>query len=333
MAKGDTATPGEFDLIRRYFGPLAAQSAESLGLSDDAALIKPPAGMEMAVTTDMLVAGIHFRDDDPPETVAAKLLAVNLSDLAAMGADPHAYTLAAAWPRGMDTEWIADFADGLGRAQAASGTVLIGGDTVATSGPLTLSLTAFGYVETGKALHRAGAAAGERIYVTGNIGDGAAGLRVLNGELVMDSDESGSAYVIGRYRAPTARTDVGRQLAGLASAAIDISDGLLADLRHIAETSRVDMEINVPAVPLSAAVTGIVTADRSALGFVLGGGDDYELAFTAPADHAARLAQVAETTGVPITEIGTVTGGEGQIRCRDDAGKEFVPETAGYRHF
>jgi len=336
MSDHDTDMPGEFDLITRYFGPLTVDAPEALGLLDDTALVAPPAGMEMAVTTDTLVAGVHFFDSDPPETVAAKLLAVNLSDLAAMGAKPHAYTFAAVWPRELNVGWIKKFADGLKAAQENGRIHLIGGDTVATPGPLSLSITAFGFVDTGRALRRNGASDGDTIFVSGTIGDAAIALRLLKADISADIGEADREFLVQRYRQPTPRNELGHQLVGWATSAIDVSDGLLADLGHISSASNVDIELNAEAIPLSPAVAKLLTSDPSFLDTVLTGGDDYELAFTVPPQARSEISRIAAKTGVEISEIGVVRRSEtdtSRVSVLNDQGEEVTPRSQGYQHF
>ena len=325
---------GEFDMIARLFAPLAADAPGAYGLTDDAAAIALPPGSELVVTSDTLVAGVHFLEDDPPAAIAAKLLAVNLSDLAAMGAMPQAYTLAAAWPRDIDFAWQESFAAGLANAQAAAGIVLVGGDTVATPGPMTLNITAMGSVETGRALRRCGAQPGDRLFVSGTIGDAFLGLQVLSGTAPAGTTPAQRDAMVERYRKPTARLALGRAVADIATAAIDISDGLLADLGHVAEHSKVQFNIDATRVPLSEAARQACDNDQALLGRLLNGGDDYELAFTVPETAAEAVHDVAATLDVIVTEIGTAAEGEGgQVICHGADGRIVGANDGGYRHF
>ncbi len=329
------ARASEFDTIARYFAPLSRGAPGAFNLTNDAAVWRPTQGMEAVITSDCLVAGVHFLADDPPASIAAKLLTVNLSDLAAMGAAPVGYTLAAAWPADIDDTWIAAFAEGLGRAQENNGVVLFGGDTVSTPGPLTLTITAFGEAAAGRALSRSGAEAGDDVYVSGTIGDAALGLRVLQGRLAPPSREA-AAYLAGRYREPTPRTRIGVGLAGLASSAIDVSDGLAADLGHLAAGSGKRIDVRAQDVPLSPAVAACLEGAPELLETVLGGGDDYELAFTAAPDRRDAISHLAEIAGVGIACIGTVrdAGDAGPgVRFIDAAGADVTPKSAGFRHF
>lgn len=329
------ALGSEFDIIRRYFAPLSEAAPGAYGLGNDAAVWRPADGCEAVITTDCMVAGVHFLPDDPPATVAAKLLAVNLSDLAAMGARPAVYTVATAWPKDTEENWIAAFASGLAEVQAAAGVTLVGGDTVSTPGPMVLTLTAIGEVRSGMALPRGGAKAGDDVYVSGNIGDAALGLRVLRGELT-PGDKADGEYLIGRYRQPTARSALGTGLAGVASAAIDVSDGLVQDLGHIARESGVNIVINRDDIPLSHALTTALGEDQKLWDLVFAGGDDYELAFTAPPEAAAEITGLANSTGTAVTRIGTVEvpGADGPVVRVLDADQRIVPVgRQGYRHF
>ncbi len=315
----------EFTLIRALFAPLAAGDAGALGLTDDAALIEPEPGRTLVATTDMLVAGVHFLPDDLPDLVARKLLRVNLSDLAAMGARPRGYLLGLALPEHFEPRWADSFAAGLGEDQKIFGISLLGGDTTATPGPACFSITAFGDVERGTALLRSGARDGDHIFVSGTIGDAALGLRILNG--VADAEDRHRACLIDRYRLPQPRLELGARLRGLATAAADVSDGLVADLGHICSASGVGAEIEAAAVPQSPAAKGAGAAD-----LILTGGDDYELVFTVPPDGAGVVRTLAEELAVPLAHIGHVTAGNG-VTVLGEGGAPLALRRTGYRHF
>lgn len=325
---------GEFDLIARYFAPLAAGTPGALGLSDDAAILPPPPGEDLVFTTDTLVAGVHYLPDDPPEQVAAKLMRVNLSDLAAMGARPLGYLLAAALTKSAEESWVARFAEGLARDQERYGLGAMGGDTTSTPGPTTLTLTAIGAVPQGQALRRNAAQAGDGIYVSGTIGDSALGLQCLTGALTPE-DEADSAFLAERYRLPRPRLTLGRALLedGLARAAIDISDGLVADLGHICEESGLAARVKAAAVPLSAAAQRLVERDSGNLATALTGGDDYELLFTAPAEHGKALGALASRLDLPLTRIGEMTADGAGVTVLDAEGTAMTLERSGWRHF
>jgi thiamine-monophosphate kinase len=325
--------PDEFELIRRYLAPLAAGAPGALGLEDDAALLAAPAGMELVVTADALVAGVHFLPEDPADLVARKLLRVNLSDLAAMGARPLGYVMTAAWPAPVDEAWVARFAAGLAEDQAIFGLPLLGGDTTGTPGPLTLSLTAIGAVAPGGALKRSAARAGDLVYVSGTIGDGWLGLLASRGEGPPLGAEQ-RAYLIDRYRLPRPRLALGRALAeeGLAGAAIDVSDGLAADLGHVLEASGLSAVVEARALPLSEAGRAALAADPAILPALIGGGDDYEILFTASPERARDIAALSTRLDLPLTRIGRLAGGRG-LTVLDDSGEEVPLETKGWTHF
>ena len=324
---------GEFELIRRHFAPLAAAAPGAFDLTDDAALLTPPAGCDLVLTADATIEGVHFLPDDPAGLVARKLLRVNLSDLAAMGAEPLGYLLTCAWPRDRAEHWIAGFAEGLRQDQEAYGLALLGGDTTATDGPLALSLTAVGSLAEGRGLRRGGAGAGDLLYVSGTLGDGALGLLERRGELP-DLAPDAAADLAARYRLPQPRLALGQGLVeeGLATAAIDLSDGLLADVGHIAEASGLAARIEAAAVPLSPSVQAAL-ADRPDLSDLpLNGGDDYELAFAVPPARAAEVATLAGRLGLPLTPIGLFAAGAG-VQMHDAEGREVTPAARGWRHF
>lgn len=304
------AKSGEFERIARFFAPLTGEFPGAFGLTEDAAVMTPPAGREIVVTTDTIVAGVHFVGDEAPGLIASKLLRVNLSDLAAMGATPIAYTLNVALPDSIDDDWLAAFVAGLRSDQDMFHITLAGGDSVSTPGALTLTLTAIGTVGTSKALRRSRARAGDLIYVSGTIGDGALGLLALRGGL-QGLREDFRNELIGRYRLPRPRVGLGQRLVGLASAAIDISDGLAADLSHILDASGVGAEVDATAVPLSMAAQAALADDPGLLDTVLTGGDDYELLFTVPPGYVGRLAAVASDLDLPLTAIGAIGAGRG----------------------
>lgn len=320
---------GEFDLIARYFKPLAVHPA-ARGLGDDAAVFTPPAGRDVVVTADTVTAGVHFFPATDPADVAWKALAVNLSDLAAMGAQPLGYTLALALSDAENDPWVAAFADGLGAAQRAFGIDLLGGDTTATPGPLSLSVTAFGTVATGRAVARSGARAGDVVCVTGTIGDGALGLRAAQGDHLGLSKQH-AAFLAGRYHRPQPRLGVLSDACDGVTAAADISDGLIADAGHIAAASGVRIVLDAGAVPLSDAVRAAVALDSTHLETALTGGDDYELVFAVASGHVDDVRAAGADLGVAVTPIGRVEAGEG-IVVLDASGADLRFEKPGWRH-
>jgi thiamine-monophosphate kinase len=310
----------EFGLIEKLFAPLAASGA-ALGLKDDVALLRPRAGHELAVTTDAVIAGVDFFTSDPADTVARKALRVNLSDLAAKGAEPFGYLLTLMLPKTVSETWLRTFARGLAADQKAFGVTLLGGDMSGTPGPLSICVTAFGTVPRGGAILRRGARPGDLVFVSGTIGDSGGGLAALKGR-------RREPVLIGRYRVPEPRVVLGRKLRGIASAALDVSDGLLADLGHIAEVSKVHIAVAASRVPLSAALcrfNGDVVRAVTA-------GDDYEIAFTAPRAKRARVMGAAKAAGVRVTEIGFVVKGRGVALLGRD-GRAMAVGKTGWEHF
>lgn len=309
----------EFGLIARFFDREVARDDIALGIGDDAALLAPPAGHQLAVTVDTMVEGIHFRAGDDPEALGHKLLAVNLSDLAAMGAEPAWATLALTLPEA-DEGWLTAFSRGLFALAADHQVALVGGDT--TRGPRTLTLQAGGYLPAGTALCRAGARAGDGIYVSGTLGDAALALDPPAG-LAADQLEA----LLIRLHRPEPRVALGRALRGVATAAIDLSDGINADLGHILAASGAGATLELARLPLSAAVSARTAAGDWRL--PLSGGDDYELCFTLPAERAAMLS--ALPAGVAVTRVGTVEAATG-LRCIAPDGR-VVDAGGGYQHF
>lgn len=304
-----------------------------MGLADDAAVLEIPPGRRLVATMDTLVAGVHFPVDEPPEVLAGRVLGVNLSDLAAMGATPFVYLLSVALPATLAPTWRERLACALGVEQERHGITLAGGDTVSTPGSVTLTVTALGTVAPGQALRRAGAVPGETVFVSGTIGDGALGLLVAQGGLPHLSPAH-KDHLLDRYRRPRPRLALGARLFGLAGAAMDISDGLVADLGHICRASGVAAVIEAPRIPLSEAARSALDTDDRLWSTVLGGGDDYELLFTAT--DMDRVAALARDLALPLTAIGHVTAtvDDGStVVVVDDQGADATPTRPGYRHF
>ena len=314
----------EFDLIARYF--TRPTPSARLGVGDDAALIAPRAGFELAVSADMLVAGTHFLADVDPVLLGHKALAVNLSDLAAMGARPRWALLSLALPEA-DEAWLASFSQGFLVLAAEHGVDLIGGDT--TRGPLNLSVTIMGEVEADQALRRDAAQVGDEIWVSGELGAAALGLQYLLGERQLAPAEA--AACLARLHRPVPRVALGCCLIGLAHACIDISDGLVADLGHILERSHVGAEIRLADMPLAAAVAGRLSEPRT-LRAALAGGDDYELCFTAPAMRADAIRAAAAEAGVPVARVGRITA-EAGLQLFDAEGRAMPLHASGFDHF
>jgi thiamine-monophosphate kinase len=309
----------EFGEIERLFRPLTRGAAGAFDLLDDAAVVPQRAGHDMVITKDAVVEGVHFPFGEAPDLVARKLLRANLSDLAAKAAEPFACFLAVAWPVGFQPWDRERFAMGLAADLEAFDVQLLGGDTVSTTGPFTASLTALGWVPEGRMVRRAGAKPGDLVYVSGTIGDGTLGLAAVKGEI-----EDPTGHLAYRYRLPEPRLELRDALRSFASAAADVSDGLVADARHIARASGVRLEIDLDRLPLSgAAATWLeAQADIAAALLRLGtGGDDYEVVCTAPAS-------APKPPG--LTLVGAVTTGEGvEVRA---AGRVLDPGTGGWRH-
>ncbi len=316
----------EFDLIREILTPLSPNGAPAFGLTDDAAVWQAPPGVETVLTKDVMVEGVHFPAGELPDRIAAKLLRVNLSDLAAMGADPAGYLLGLTLPRETDARWLKSFAAGLRRDQHRYGCALWGGDTTATEGAAVFSLTAIGTVPEGKALRRKGAGRRDQVYVTGTIGDAALGLKALQGEIAPD------ATLIERYRFPVPRLSVGKALRGLATTAADISDGLIADLGHICAASGLGAVLSQADIPLSPAAAAMVTAKPALWQDILAGGDDYELVFTAAPERHAEILALSKDLGARISKVGTMAPDLGVKVVGVDGHPVHLAGT-GYRHF
>ncbi|MFZ1990066.1 MAG: thiamine-phosphate kinase [Alphaproteobacteria bacterium] len=313
----------EFGLIAKYLKPLA-KAPGAFGLADDAATVAVPPGNELVITKDAILAGVHFLETDPLDLVAKKLMRVNISDLAAKGARPLGYLLACCWPKSTKEADVAAFARGLAEDQSVFELNLLGGDTTPTPGPLTLSMTALGLVPRGQMVHRAGARAGDRIFVTGTIGDAGLGLKVAQGEKTGIS-EADSKFLLGRYRLPEPRLEFGLAARTSMLASIDVSDGLIMDAGHIAETSGVGIRIEAAKLPLSSAAASWIKGGGAPL-FLATCGDDYEICFTAPAGSAPKLMEIAEKTKTKLTEIGEVIPGAGVQFIGRDGREIAVPK-------
>ncbi len=319
----------EFSLIEKYFAAQARTRVDvATGIGDDAAVVDVPAGEQLVVAVDTLVAGVHFPSSATPADIGHKALAVNLSDLAAMGARPYWATLALTLPQA-DEAWVAEFARGFFLLAERYQVELIGGDT--TRGPLCVSVQIHGCVPRGQALLRAGARVGEHIFVSGSLGDAGLALRLLQTQYACAKDQR--AALDARLHRPEPRVALGEHLRGLVSAAIDVSDGLLADLGHILECSGVGATVWVDRLPRSAAFRSCVSPQtREWFELPLAAGDDYEICFTAAPEQADALQTLAREYDVPITAIGVIEADAG-LRCRNDAGRSFEPARRGYEHF
>jgi thiamine-monophosphate kinase len=324
---------GEDSLIARYFKPLAADPG-AFNLDDDAAALKP-SGDDIVVTTDAIVEGVHFLLDDPPDTLARKALRVNLSDLAAKGAIPAGFVLTLAL-RSADDAWLTPFAQALGEDAAQFCCPLLGGDTVSTPGPLMISVTAFGRVPVGKMVHRSGAKPGDRVVVTGTIGDAALGLDVLKGGAVaaaLVSDAAAREMLAGRYRVPQPRNALANAVRDHANAAMDVSDGLAGDLVKLCAASGVSAAIDVASIPLSSAAAALLARHVVGIETLVSGGDDYEILCAISEDRFEAFALAARQAGIAATSIGTIIAGTAIPTFLDKEGRELALKHLSYSHF
>jgi thiamine-monophosphate kinase len=328
----DAADGGEFARISRLFGPLAADVPEALGLLDDAAVLRPREGSEQVLSVDAIVAGVHVFADDAPALMAERLVRSAVSDLAAKAAEPDGALLTIAWPQAFNEAARADFAAGFGRALSACGLRLFGGDTVATPGPLTASLTVIGWAPVGRTVKRSGGRAGDLLYVSGTVGDAALGLGLRQGESWGASPDD-DAFLLERFYRPTPRLELRETLRAYASAAADVSDGLLADAAHIGVASGRGIAIALERIPLSSAASAWLArqedSDRALLRLATGG-DDYEIVFALPPERAPLAEASARAAGTPITHIGELTEAVGLTVFSH--GQRVDIDRTGYQH-
>jgi thiamine-monophosphate kinase len=324
---------GEDSLIARYFRPLATDPG-AFDLTDDAAILES-SGDDLVVTTDAIVEGVHFLPDDPPDSIARKALRVNLSDLAAKGAAPAGFVLTLAL-RKADDVWLTPFARALGEDAASYRCPLLGGDTVSTPGPLMISITAFGRVLPGRMVRRAGAEPGDRVVVSGTIGDAALGLDILNGGAVataLAGDAAARAMLVERYRVPQPRTALAQAVRDHASAAMDVSDGLAGDLAKLCAASNVSAAIDAQSVPLSETARSLLERGIVGIESIVSGGDDYEILCTVPEHRFEAFEDAARLAGVPVTSIGTVIFGTTPPSFLDAQGREIALPRLSWSHF
>jgi thiamine-monophosphate kinase len=320
-------------LIARYFKPLATDPG-AFGLGDDAAILKAR-GDDLVVTTDAIVEGVHFLPEDPPDSVARKALRVNLSDLAAKGATPAGFVLTLAL-RSADEAWLQPFARGLGEDAAHFTCPLLGGDTVSTPGPLMISITAFGRVPVGKVVHRSGAQPGDRIVVTGTIGDAMLGLDVLRGgaaAAALADDAAARQALVHRYRLPQPRNALATAVRDHAHAAMDVSDGLAGDLAKLCAASGVSAAIDIASIPLSVPAAALLARGVAGIEAILSGGDDYEVLCAISEDRFEAFAEAARLARVAVSSIGTVLAGSSAPRFLDAQGREAALRRLSYSHF
>jgi thiamine-monophosphate kinase len=324
---------GEDSLIARYFRPLATDPG-AFNLTDDAAILKA-CGDDLVVTTDAVVEGVHFFPDDPPDTIARKALRVNLSDLAAKGAEPAGFVMTLALREASDA-WLAPFARGLGEDAKLFGCVLLGGDTVSTPGPVMISITAFGRTPPGNMVHRDTTRPGDRIVVTGTIGDAALGLDILKGGAVakaLAGDAAAIETLVQRYRIPQPRAGLAKAVREFASAAMDVSDGLAGDLAKLCAASGVSAVIDAASIPLSAAAAALLTRGAVGIEAIVAGGDDYEILCAIPENRFEAFADAARLAGVPVSSIGTAIAGSSVPSFLDAKGREISLLRRSYSHF
>lgn len=327
MSSGQSA---EDNLIARYFAPLATDPG-ALGLSDDAAFIKPPPGCELVLKADAIVGGIHFFPDDPPDTIAAKALRINLSDLASKGAKPLGFLVSLALPKDIGEAWLAAFTQGLREDIATYKCPLFGGDTVRSPGPVMVSVAMLGSVPDGRMVRRSTAKPGDKVFVTGSIGDAALGLGLRNGATWPLSGAQRD-HLAQRYLLPLPRSALAETVLHYASAAMDVSDGLAGDLAKLCRVSGVAAGIDATRVPLSAAAKAVIAADPAALETALTGGDDYEILCTISQAKVDRFRVAAMAAKVAVTEIGTIVEGEGAV-FHDAQGAALTFKRASFSHF
>lgn len=319
----------EFEILEKL-KPLTSNHPSSLCLTDDACVLDKLSTKQFVVTTDSIVENVHFFSGDDPGSIAHKLLAVNLSDIAAMGGTPKYYLTAMVLRKDTDQKWIDEFCEVLSEQNKRYDILVVGGDTVRHKGPLVLTMTMIGEVDKYHAVTRSGAQESDSVYVTGSIGDAALGLLIRGGHKFNELTKAERKFLLERYERPVARVEVGKQLVKIASSMIDISDGFIQDASHIGRNSGVQLDINLRDIPLSSGAQSL-KANPSIAEIILSGGDDYELLFTCSDKFEGSVKTIAAETGISITKIGKVTKGSGVI-IRDATGKEMKFSKAGYVH-
>jgi thiamine-monophosphate kinase len=324
---------GEDSLIARYFKPLATDPG-AFGLVDDAAVLSS-SGDDIVVTTDAVVEGVHYLASDPPDTIARKALRVNLSDLAAKGAVPAGFVLTLAL-RSKEDAWLRPFADALGEDAREFACPLLGGDTVSTPGPVMVSVTAWGRVPAGRMVHRFGAAPGDRVMVSGTIGDAALGLDILKGgpaAAALADDAAAREMLIGRYRVPQPRSALAPPVRDFATASMDISDGLAGDLKKFCAASKLTAEIDLTKVPVSSAAATLLARGAADIEAMISGGDDYEILCTVPKARCDAFAAAARKVGIAVADIGVIVAGADRPRFLDGEGCEIALKHWSFSHF
>lgn len=330
----DVERPGEFELIDRYLAPLATD-AGAAGLKDDAAIVHPKSRTDIVLTKDALAEGIHFFAEDPPAAIASKALRVNLSDLAAKGAEPFGYLMALALPQDWTVDWLEGFVSGLAADQARYGVTLLGGDTLKASGGLTVSITALGRLPEGAIVRRSGARLGDRILVTGTIGDAALGLALRKDPGQAEAwrlSAVARAHLTARYLMPEPRTAAAQAVRSYAHAALDVSDGLFGDMARMAKASGVAVRLQAAQVPLSPAAAAVIAVDPAAFELAVCGGDDYEIVAAVPPQNVGAYLVALRDAGLAVTEIGVVEEGEG-VRIIGRDGDPLPIGPSSFHHF
>lgn len=323
-------------LIAEFWAPLAAGFPGAFGLQDDSAAITPEPGHDLVVTTDGVIAGVHFFPGEDPDAIAWKALAVNISDLIAKGAAPRAYVMSLALPEAPQRAWLASFADGLARAQAAFGCTLIGGDTDRTPGPLSVSVTAFGSVPTGRMVRRSTAEPGDVVYLSGSIGDATLGLALQRDPALAQRwglGESEQARLVAKYQQPQPPVALRPALLGHARAAMDISDGLVKDFDRLCRASGAGGEIDAEAVPLSPAARAVLAAGGANLADLITGGEDYEVLAAIAPHEAEKFESAAAAAGTSVKCVGFIVEGGRGVRVRDGGGSTMTFTRTGWDHF
>jgi thiamine-monophosphate kinase len=327
--------PGEFEIIARYFAPLATDTG-ALGLKDDAAVIMVTEGHELVVTCDTIIEGVHFLKDDPPDSVGHKALAVNLSDLTAKGARGCAYVLSLALPAEVSEHWLEGFADGLRQVQEQTGISLVGGDTTASPGPMTITITALGLVPQEQAVMRLGAKPGDRLYVSGTIGDACLGLHLLREPTLAerwDLADEDIAFLVNAYRRPGLGNDLAILVRNFAQAAIDVSDGLVGDIEKLCQVSHVGARIETARVPFSSAAAKALRREPSLLPVLITAGDDYGVVMAVSEKSAPGFESEAEAKGAAFAFVGNLVPAEEGVTAVDAEGRPIPLKHKGFSHF
>lgn len=336
MANTSSDSGGEFGIIEHYFAPLAKNTSGAFDLKDDAGLISPPEGHDLVLTTDMIIAGVHYLESAAPRDIAYKALAVNISDLCAKGATPSVYLLSIALPGIPDPLWLEGLREGFAEAQADFGCALLGGDTVSTQGPAVFSITAAGFVPSGRMVHRMGAKPGDHVYVTGTIGDAALGLILLRDDRQAETTKLSveqTSFLHSRYWRPRPRIEAIDAILSHANAAMDISDGLAGDFSKLCSASRVGGKIDTASMPLSDAARQLVKAEPKYLSDVINGGDDYELLVTVPQNAQDQFESDCRNSGISVKSIGRILKLDEGISVLGADGKALELEKLSYAHF